>query len=62
MNTSGKGDSPRKVNKKEYDKNFTLIFGEKKLNVMSDKDREEMWKEFKIDIETERVSNETRNK
>jgi len=37
-----KGDKPRLVNKKEYDKNFISIFGEKKLNIMSDKDREEM--------------------
>lgn len=38
----GKGDRQRKVNKKEYDKNFTEIFGKKKLNIMSDEDKLEL--------------------
>lgn len=47
----GKGCEPRKVNKEKYDKNFTLIFGEKKLNIMSDKDREEMLRNTIEEIE-----------
>ena len=32
-NEAGKGDSPRPVDKKKYDRNFVAVFGEKLLNL-----------------------------
>jgi len=39
---AGKGDRYRPVNKEVYDKNFECVFGIKKLNIMSNEDREEL--------------------
>lgn len=43
-----KGDwtRPCAIPKEEYEENFMSIFGEKKLNVMSDEDREALRKEM----------------
>lgn len=38
----GSGRRPCQVPKEQYDKNFEAVFGKKKLNVMSDEDREEL--------------------
>lgn len=37
-----KGDWRRPVNKKVFDQNYEEVFGQKKLNVMSDEEREQM--------------------
>jgi len=39
---AGKGDKFRPVNKEVYDKNFEAVFGQKKLNIMSDDDRQDL--------------------
>lgn len=39
---AGKGDRYRPVNKEVYDKNFEAVFGTKKLNIMSDSDRQDL--------------------
>jgi len=59
----GKGSKKRKcqVSREVEEANWKAIFGEKKLNVMSNKDREEIWKEFKVDIETEKCFNKLDN-
>lgn len=38
----GKGDWRRPVNKPVFDRNFEEVFGPKKLNVLSDEEREQM--------------------
>jgi hypothetical protein len=42
----GKGSKKRKcqVSREVEEANWKAIFGEKKLNIMSNKDREEMWR------------------
>jgi ATP-dependent protease HslVU (ClpYQ) ATPase subunit len=49
----GKGSKKRKcqVSREVEEANWRAIFGEKKLNIMSNKDREEMWRSAIEEVE-----------